>query len=224
MARDSPLDGLLTPDRRYVVGRARFWRAANPALSPEERLARTKGLMSARRDVARARRADDAAGVRRARSRVDRAKRELGERGPAWWTDGAPDYTRHLARNTAYAEWHARAERLGAALIALVETRSGTRSICPSDVARTEPAWRASMNEVRDAGVHRCERAMTSRRPVIGNPSAGRPGCARIRRDLGTARRGARSSRVPGQAGIVRDVPAEESCPVSSVSSASRSS
>jgi len=36
---------------------------------------------------------------------VDAAKRELGERGPVWWSDGAPDLNRRLARNTCYAEW-----------------------------------------------------------------------------------------------------------------------
>ena len=29
----------------------------------------------------------------------------LGERGPVWWTDGAPDFNRKLARNTPYARW-----------------------------------------------------------------------------------------------------------------------
>lgn len=32
-------------------------------------------------------------------------KAKLGERGPAWWTDGAPDLNRHLVKNTGYAEW-----------------------------------------------------------------------------------------------------------------------
>jgi len=31
----------------------------------------------------------------------------LGERGPVWWADGTPDYNRHLAKNTPYAEWYA---------------------------------------------------------------------------------------------------------------------
>ena len=160
MAPESLLDGLLTPDRRYIVVRGRLWRAANPALSPEERLALTKALMSARREVGRARRAHDALGVRRARSRVDRAKRALGERGPVWWTDGAPDYTRRLARNTPYAEWYARAERLGALMLALVQTRGHNRSICPSEVARREPSWRARMSEVRDIGRHFARRGV----------------------------------------------------------------
>ena len=38
--------------------------------------------------------------------RVDaRGLRALGERGPVWWTDGAPDLGRRMARNTPYAEW-----------------------------------------------------------------------------------------------------------------------
>ena len=40
-----------------------------------------------------------------ARQSVDEAKRALGERGPVWWDDGAPDYNRHLAKNTPYANW-----------------------------------------------------------------------------------------------------------------------
>jgi len=42
-----------------------------------------------------------------ARKRVQEAKVALGERGPVWWTDGTPDYNRHLAKNTPYAEWFA---------------------------------------------------------------------------------------------------------------------
>jgi hypothetical protein len=36
---------------------------------------------------------------------VQEAKVALGERGPAWWTDGAPDWNRHLAKNTPYRDW-----------------------------------------------------------------------------------------------------------------------
>ena len=43
----------------------------------------------------------------RDRFRVDAAKHALGERGPVWWTDGAPDWNRHLAKNTPYASWWA---------------------------------------------------------------------------------------------------------------------
>lgn len=61
--------------------------------------------MDARRAVATARRAADPAAEDDAHAAVDRAKRALGERGPVWWTDGAPDLNRHMARNTPYAEW-----------------------------------------------------------------------------------------------------------------------
>ena len=40
-----------------------------------------------------------------ARQQVDKAKIALGERGEPWWTDGAPDWNRHMAKNTPYAEW-----------------------------------------------------------------------------------------------------------------------
>ncbi|WP_308419245.1 hypothetical protein [Tsuneonella deserti] len=62
-------------------------------------------LMSARRAVRDA--SGDPELVRAARRRVDAAKTALGERGPVWWDDGAPDFNRKLARNTPYAEWAA---------------------------------------------------------------------------------------------------------------------
>ena len=45
--------------------------------------------------------------ARRTRDRagVDKAKRALGERGDPWWSDGAPDWNRHLVKNTPYAGW-----------------------------------------------------------------------------------------------------------------------
>jgi hypothetical protein len=66
--------------------------------------------MAARRDVGIARRSGDRDAERAARERVDQAKRGLGERGPVWWEDGTPDYNRHMARNTPYAEWFATLE------------------------------------------------------------------------------------------------------------------
>jgi len=97
----------VTPDRRYFVVRGWLWRCANPALSAAERGRLVAALMAARRAVAAARRAGDATGLAAARAAVDAAKRGLGERGPVWWTDGAPDYNRRLARNTPYATWYA---------------------------------------------------------------------------------------------------------------------
>jgi hypothetical protein len=97
----------VTPDGRYFVVRGRLWRTTNPALPEQTRTRLTGELMTARRAVLAAQRSggDDALGT--ARSAVEAAKIALGERGPVWWTDGAPDYNRRLAKNTPYAAWFA---------------------------------------------------------------------------------------------------------------------
>ncbi len=97
----------VTPDGRYFVVKGRLWRCANPGLPEDERRRWTAALMRARRDVGAGLRRGDPDAVREARARVHEAKVQLGERGPAWWDDGAPDYNRRLARNTPYAAWHA---------------------------------------------------------------------------------------------------------------------
>lgn len=94
-----------TPDGRYLVVRGRLWRLSNPALPAAARESLVAELMAARRDVGVQSRAGNADGLRDARSRVDCAKRALGERGVVWWTDGAPDFNRKLVMNTPYAEW-----------------------------------------------------------------------------------------------------------------------
>ena len=66
-------------------------------------------LMSARRTVRDAK--DDPLAVRAARRRVNEAKIALGERGPVWWDDKAPDFNRHLVKNTPYAGWFSSLER-----------------------------------------------------------------------------------------------------------------
>lgn len=50
---------------------------------------------------------DDVPKTQAARARVEAAKRALGERGPVWWDDGAPDYNRRKVASTPYAEWFA---------------------------------------------------------------------------------------------------------------------
>lgn len=97
----------VTPDGRYFVVRGRLWRCTDPALGPAARAALTRELMSAQRAKGAALKRADAAAGEAARARIDAAKRGLGERGPVWWTDGAPDYNRHMARNTPYAAWFA---------------------------------------------------------------------------------------------------------------------
>lgn len=96
-----------TPDGRYIVVRGRLWRAANPHLPEAEREAQVRALMEARRAVGRARRAGDRAALEAAGAAVHAAKLALGERGPPWWADGAPDLNRRLVRNTPYAAWWA---------------------------------------------------------------------------------------------------------------------
>jgi hypothetical protein len=97
----------VTPDGRYFVVRGRLWRTSNPALAPAVRQELVDKLMKARRQVGVAKKAGDADAERSARAAVDEAKRALGERGPVWWADGAPDFNRRMAANTPYADWYA---------------------------------------------------------------------------------------------------------------------
>jgi hypothetical protein len=97
---------LRTPDGRYIIVRDRLWRASNPALTDHARQHLVNQLMDARRTIARARRAKDGDTEQRARAQVDQAKIALGERGPVWWSDGAPDFNRHKIDNTPYADWY----------------------------------------------------------------------------------------------------------------------
>ncbi len=92
-----------TRDQRYFVVRGRLWRSSNPELPGDERERLVHELMMAR-SALRGAAAEDQS---RIRAQIDRAKRALGERGPVWWNDGAPDYNRHLAKNTPYARWWA---------------------------------------------------------------------------------------------------------------------
>jgi hypothetical protein len=98
----TPSDYPTTPDGRYFVVRGRLWRKTNPDLPESERVELTSRLMAARRELR-----GNSSPERRAQARaaVDRAKVALGERGAVWWTDGAPDYNRHLVKNTPYAAW-----------------------------------------------------------------------------------------------------------------------
>ncbi|RAH37715.1 hypothetical protein [Halomonas sp. SL1] len=101
---------LTTPDGRYIVVRGRLWRCTNPELPESQRQEWVQQLMRARRGVAQAKRAGDPQAERAARDQVDKAKRALGERGPVWWRDGAPDYTQCKVENTPYADWYAELE------------------------------------------------------------------------------------------------------------------
>lgn len=100
-----------TPDKRYFLVAGRLWRSTDPALSEDQRELMTVALMKARRAVKDAKRG--AGNLGEARAAVDKAKIALGERGPVWWTDGAPDFNRHLVKNTPYAEWAAQCRDRG---------------------------------------------------------------------------------------------------------------
>lgn len=92
----------VTPDGRYFLVKDRLWRCSNPALTDAERERLVKELMDARRAVKSAR---TQAETKAARGRVHAAKVALGERGPVWWTDGAPYVNRYHPKNTEYAGW-----------------------------------------------------------------------------------------------------------------------
>ncbi|MBR0925167.1 hypothetical protein ABH973_002365 [Bradyrhizobium ottawaense] len=97
----------VTPDGRYFVVRGWLWRMARPDFGEQERTELVKRLMTARRAVRDAKAAADPQAVAAAHRKVDAAKRALGERGSVWWTDGAPDFNRHMAKTTLYADWYA---------------------------------------------------------------------------------------------------------------------
>lgn len=91
-----------TLDGRYFLANGRLWRMTNPAIPEDERQRLIDKLMDARRSV-RERRPD----MPTIRATIDAAKVALGERGPVWWDDGAPDFNRYLVKNTPYAAWAA---------------------------------------------------------------------------------------------------------------------
>ncbi|WP_237066070.1 hypothetical protein [Microbulbifer guangxiensis] len=97
----------VTPDQRYFVVRGRLWRRSNPALNEGERERLVRELMRHRSAVGRAKRSGDVEAEKAAHRGVHAAKVALGERGPVWWDDGAPDYNRHLVMNTPYGDWYA---------------------------------------------------------------------------------------------------------------------
>ncbi|GJE18294.1 hypothetical protein [Methylobacterium marchantiae] len=106
MAKTGGTPVIETPDGRYIVVKGRLWRRTDPSLGEEARERFVKALMDARRAVKTAKRAGDEGALARARRAVDVAKHGLGERGPVWWTDGAPDQNRRMVANTTYAEWY----------------------------------------------------------------------------------------------------------------------
>lgn len=74
-----------TEDEKWLIVRGRRWRRTDPEL-PDHAVEELKShLGRARNAVKAAKRGDDPAALRKARDRVDLAKRGLGERGEKWW-------------------------------------------------------------------------------------------------------------------------------------------
>ena len=105
----------MTPDGRYIVVQGRLWRAANPTLSAERKVRCMRELLNGRRALKAAKTSGDEAAIAAARKLVSRAQVGLGERGPAWWKDGAPDFNRTQVKLSPYADWFARVESREAA-------------------------------------------------------------------------------------------------------------
>jgi hypothetical protein len=96
----------VTPDGRYFVVRGKLWRMPNPNLSPAKKSVLVSELMKARGAVRSAKLAGNQLEEAAAHRAVDVVKRELGERGPVWWSDGTPDLNRQPVKNTPYARWY----------------------------------------------------------------------------------------------------------------------
>lgn len=90
----------------YFVVNGKLWRCGNPSLPADARQKLVNALMNARREVKTAKASGDKAQLTGARARVQKAKIELGERGPVWWDDGSPDYNQCQVKNMPYSEWH----------------------------------------------------------------------------------------------------------------------
>ncbi len=99
---------LTTPDGRYLVIQGRLWRAPNPTLPAESKVKYMRELLNARRALKAAKTSGDEVAISAARKLVARAQVGLGERGPAWWKDGAPDFNRTQVKLSPYADWFAR--------------------------------------------------------------------------------------------------------------------
>ena len=81
----------VTPDGRYLVARGVLKRCTNPELPDQVRRKAVKSMMQAR--------------MSGDKDAVLKAKTELGEAGPVWWNDGAPDYSGTAPGASPYKDW-----------------------------------------------------------------------------------------------------------------------
>jgi len=80
-----------TPDGRYLVSCGVLKRCTNPALDDIVRRRALKKMMQGR--------------INGDKESVIEAKIQLGEAGPVWWEDGAPDYSNQPPDSTVYRNW-----------------------------------------------------------------------------------------------------------------------
>ncbi len=80
-----------TPDGRYLVSKGILKRCTNPKLDDNTRRKAIKKMMQAR--------------MSKDKPTVLEAKITLGESGPVWWDDGAPDYSGKIPTETPYLQW-----------------------------------------------------------------------------------------------------------------------
>jgi Protein of unknown function (DUF3253) len=158
-------------ESRWITIDGRRWRATDPHIPETFRHELVDELMSARREVGRARRAGHDARERDARARVQHAKVALGERGQPWWERPSRE---------------GREARVRATTLALAEHRSPERTICPSDVARAVggDGWRTLMEPVRSVVKDLARRGEVEilQRGEVVDPDHGWRGPIRIRR------------------------------------------
>ena len=90
-----------TPDGRYYISDRRLWRCSDPGLTDEQRMQFRADLIAAK--AALQKRGGDHVATRQ---RIYALKTALGELGPVWWADGAPDLSRSMVASSPYADWY----------------------------------------------------------------------------------------------------------------------
>lgn len=83
-----------TPNSRYLIVKGRLWRTSNPGPAADMRHELVSTLIQARRAVGVALKAGDTVAEHSALAKLDAANTTLGERGPVWRIDAAPDLPR----------------------------------------------------------------------------------------------------------------------------------
>jgi len=111
-------------DEHFFVMKGRRWRKTDPNIPEGLASELVKALMSARRDVKKAKASEDASLIRLVRSRVQNAKVALGERGHPWWEAQTAD-TRQIRLEAAFRS-----------LSSIRQSDSPDSAVSPADLAK----------------------------------------------------------------------------------------